>query len=146
MRDYQEVPYRIYRRQASDAETRDRLGWLRGEAASKISFYLAILEMESPLAWLAYRDLRNQTRRRGALFSDWAWQQSPIDNDSSMALNPPFRHDNNDEERLCVACMRYDLKVLNWRRRRPLVAQMEILRSRRESDAPPSFDEVERGV
>jgi hypothetical protein len=88
------------------------LGRLHSEAAGKVRFYMATLEMESPLAAQAYRDLRNQTRKRGALYRDWAWQQTPIADDSSMALNPPFHHDNDEEERLCISCMRHDLRSL----------------------------------
>jgi len=62
--------------------------------------------------------------------------------DSAMALNPPFHHDN-DEERLCLACMRHDLKIFRRRRSRRLTAQLALLRSRRESETPPTFEDVE---
>ncbi len=52
MRDYQELPYRIYRRKASDAETRASLGESLSEAAGKVRFYMVTLEMESPLVKL----------------------------------------------------------------------------------------------
>ena len=137
---------RIYRRQASDAATREALGQMLSDAAGKVRFYMATLEMESPLAALAYGDLRNQTRRRGALFRDWAWQQPPIDNDSAMALNPPFHHDNDDEERLCLACMRHDLRIFRRRHSRrhrsagtaqkpPGVRDLAHLRRRRATSA-----------
>jgi hypothetical protein len=144
IRDYQELPYRIYRRQASDAETRDMLGRLHSEAAGKVRFYMATLEMESPLAAQAYRNLRNQTRKRGALYRDWAWQQTPIADDSSMALNPPFHHDNDEEERLCISCMRHDLRIFNRRHSRRLVAELDQLRNRRQSEVPLSFQDMER--
>ena len=143
IREYQELPYRIYRRQASDAATREALGQMLSDAAGKVRFYMATLEMESLLAARAYGDLRNQTRRRGALLRDWAWQQPLIDNDSAMALNPPFHHDNDDEERLCLACMRHDLKIFRRRRSRRLTVQLALLRSRRESETPPTFEDVE---
>jgi hypothetical protein len=144
IRDYQELPYRIYRRQASDAQARVSLGDMLSAAAGKVRFYMATLEMESPLVAMAYRDLRNQTRRRGALYRDWAWQQPPIDNDGAMALNPPFHHDNDEEERLCIACMRHDLRILRIRRSRRLMTQMALLRARRESETPPAFADVEQ--
>ncbi|HUB37984.1 MAG TPA: hypothetical protein VMA72_03960 [Streptosporangiaceae bacterium] len=144
IRDYQELPYRIYRRQASDAETREMLGRLHSEVAARVRFYMAALEMESPLVSLAYRDLRNQTRGRGALYRHWAWQHAPIDSDAAMALDPPFHSDNDEEQRLCLACMRHDLKTFDRRRSHRLMAELDVLRRRRQAETPLSFDDIEQ--
>lgn len=97
------------------------LGQLHSEAAGKVRFYMATLEMESLLAALAYRDLRNQTRRRRALYRDWAWQRPPIDNDSSMALNPPFHHEFSTDGATAVSSLSWISSETagSWRLRCP---------------------------
>jgi len=46
--EYQELPFRIRRRAASDGVTRAALGGLTSDVMTKLGFYLAWLHMESP--------------------------------------------------------------------------------------------------
>ena len=74
VREYQELPYRVRRRAASDAATRAALAERVSEVMSKLGFYLAWLRIDSPETSVAYLDLVSRTRRqcRRHLADAWA--------------------------------------------------------------------------
>ena len=90
IRDYQELPYKIRRRPDSDGGTRAELGRHTGDVVSKLWYYRAWLETESPLVSIAYRDLMAETKRYGGLYRAAAWSEPIISLDSDAGLTDKY--------------------------------------------------------
>jgi hypothetical protein len=142
VREYQELPYLVRRRAASDGATRAAHAQRWSEVMAKLGFYVAWLRIDSPTAGLAYADLVTQTRRqcRGHLAD--AWAGTVIESDADM-IGPKalFRWDNGAELDLCVFAMRRELRFL-----RSLLSRstQRLLDQQRQIRAGQRTDELNR--
>jgi hypothetical protein len=107
--EYQELPYRIRRRAASDPGTRAVLGGLTSDVMTKLGFYLAWLHMESPEVGGAYRLLLDRVRLFGGRFRNEAWKSPLIADDQEMPSTEYLYDDLHDARMLCISIMRHAL-------------------------------------
>jgi hypothetical protein len=129
VREYQELPYRVRRRPASDSVTRAELGEQISSVMTKLGFYLRWLQIDSHEVGVAYADLVEQVRRFGGPYRSKAWQESLIASDKDMP-EVKYPYDADAEMRLCLLAMRRELSVfgLLFRRytRRRLADQRKL--------------------
>jgi hypothetical protein len=94
VREYQELPYRVRRRAASDAATRAALAERISDVMAKPGFYKAWLQIDSPLTRSAYGDLVSRTRRQGRQHLSDAWRGNVLEKDAEMiGATAPFAWD-----------------------------------------------------
>ncbi len=83
---YAELPYRIRRRQGSDAGVRDRLSALVHDVQQDILFHTSWLRIQAPRVADAYDSLVNVARQEAGVAMAEAWQKPPIGEDEEMNL------------------------------------------------------------
>jgi hypothetical protein len=131
VREYQELPYRVRRRPASDSSTRAVLGEQISSVMTKLGFYLRWLQIDSRVVGIAYVDLVEQVRRFGGPYRNKAWQEPLVSDDKDMP-DVKYPYDTDDEMRLCLLAMRRELSlfgVLFRRSTRRLLAEQRQVRA-----------------
>src|SRR5262249_16564872 len=84
---YKEFPYAIRRRRADQpANERVRLSEALREVQSRLSYYQAWTQAESPETGAAYNELITQVRRIAGAAIREAWKAPPLDNDEGMNI------------------------------------------------------------
>jgi hypothetical protein len=134
-RRYQDFPYRVWRRQADDAETRARLAEEQTASGMEINFHLAWLQVDAPVVGEAFKELTEvlaDERREGYVA---AWQSPLISDGAGMAARPAFRRHSADPElELCIMAMRNELSLLAPLHRRRI---RRLVRRQAEQRATP---------
>lgn len=86
--EYKELPYAIRRRRPDgDVEERARLSAEIQALQSKLSYYLAWTQFESPTVGAAYRELLQKMRQVAGASIREAWEQSPAGTDAEMNIS-----------------------------------------------------------
>lgn len=84
---YKEFPYAIRRRRNDqEAEERARLSAELNTIQSKLSYYRAWTQFESPAVGKAYADLLSEMRKTAGGAMHEAWKQPPSQNDQEMNI------------------------------------------------------------
>ncbi|WP_026416968.1 hypothetical protein [Actinomadura oligospora] len=116
---YEELPYMIRYRPASDSQVRADLGERISEVFLSVSYYQTLLTMDSRVVGEAYAELYKQTRRGGGPHRKEAWSQPPMESDTEASGQTFFPYDNAPELECCLLAMRRELTPLG-RLLRPL--------------------------
>jgi hypothetical protein len=146
VREYEELPFRIRRRQASDNATRAALGEQISDTFKLLRFHLAYLQIDSLEVGTAYADLVERTKRFGGPYRDTAWKEPVIRSDDEMKLGTVYVYDNRAELSLCLLAMRRELSLTGILFRRPTRRALAELRRARAAEAkgtPPTTTEEE---
>lgn len=105
--EYQELPYRIRRRQGADAATRAAIAERVSDIQVKVAFHLAWLEIESVAVADAYRGLVAAARREAGAHMSAAWQEPVLADDAAMSLGTGYASPETDAARAaCLSAMR----------------------------------------
>lgn len=132
--EYQELPYRILRRPASDGAARSELSTRVSDILSRVRFYRSLLEMDSPVVGLAYSMLYAQTASQGREHRRAAWVAPLVTSDAEMAT-AYFPYDNDAEYALCLMAMRRELLIFGFLFRRTMCQRITAqARTRRPMD------------
>ncbi len=108
--EYQELPYRIRRRQGSDAATRAAIAERVSDIQVKVTFHLAWLEIESDAVATAYRNLVAAARRESGQHMSTAWSEPLLADDAAMSLCTGYSTPDTDTARaVCLTKMRAHL-------------------------------------
>ena len=87
--DYKEFPYAIRRRRADQpAEERVRLSEALRQVQSRLSYYQAWTQAESPETGAAYSELVNQLRKVAGAAMHTTWQEPALNEDAGMNIGP----------------------------------------------------------
>jgi hypothetical protein len=144
VREYQELPYRVRRRAASDAATRAALAERISDVMAKLGFYEAWLQIDSPQTGSAYMDLVSRTRRQGRQHLSNAWGGKVLERDAEMiGATAPVAWDIKPELDLCVLVMRRELGFLGFLSRpstRRLLAELRQDRASHDADQAKGAD------
>jgi hypothetical protein len=114
---FEELPFRIAKRAASDGPTRAELGNRVSDLFVKLGLYRAWLQIESPLAGEAYVLLLDRTHAEVGPHRKAAWARAVNDSDEDAHLDGIFPIDNKPEMALCLAVMRAEFSGLAVLRR-----------------------------
>ena len=130
MRRFQEVPYKVWRRPASDAKTRAEIGQEHSDATAGVAYHQVLLRMDSEVVGAAYWDLWSQVRVTRKANRVLAWKSPVITSDEAMAENPPFERDDADVElELCLLAMRREMSLLGPLLRRDTRRRLQYQRA-----------------
>jgi hypothetical protein len=117
--EYQELPYRIRRRQGSDSATRAAIAERVSDIQVQVAFHLAWLEIESEAVADAYRTLVAAARRESGAHMSAAWSEPLLDDDAAMSLGTGYSTPETDAARTaCLEVMRTHLGPLRGLRHR----------------------------
>lgn len=109
--EYLEAPYRIRRRQAATAETRETLSTSLSDLQTRIALHRAWLQVEAPAVARAYDALLSAARTEAGTQMTDAWNAAPLTSDTDMNLKVAYPHPNSDTERAkVIAVMRRHLR------------------------------------
>lgn len=109
--DYQEMPYRIRRRPASDAASRLTLSERVSDIQKRIDFHRAWLGIESTAVGEGYEALVAAVRREAGEHMKSAWKESLIATDEAMSLGKPYACPETATARLeCMKIMQRHLE------------------------------------
>jgi hypothetical protein len=111
VKEFEELPYRIARRPASDERTRADLGGRLSDAYVKLELYRAWTAIDSPLAGEAYSLLVDQDHKLVRSQIMQAWKSPLISSDEQVPLNGYFDCDNIAEWDCCIRVMRRELSM-----------------------------------
>ena len=112
MRRFQELPYKILRRAASDSATRATIGQEHSDSISGVAYHQALLRIDSAVVGEADLELFDQVRRAQKINRVIAWRTTVLCSDPEMADNPPFVRSGSDIELSnCILAMRRELRV-----------------------------------
>lgn len=137
LRRWQEVPYAIARRPASDSLTRSALGKEISDAVSGVAYHASLLRLESEPLGESYVLLWRQLRRSRAQNRETAWKLPIIASDAEMAPDLPFVPEDADPEYdLCLLAMRRELTLWGWILRRDTSRQIKVQRISRGHGLP----------
>jgi len=136
VREYQELPYLVRRRAASDAPTRAVLAQRISEVMAKLGFYVAWLRIDAPEAGVVYADLVSRARRQCRSHLAEAWAGKVLESDTDMiGTQAPFAWDIGAELDLCVQVMRRELRFWGFISCR---STRRLLANRRQNQADHS--------
>jgi hypothetical protein len=131
--EYQELPYRIRKRQDSLASCSE-IALKVSDVFEQLSFYRYLTSFESTLVGQAYGVLIDVTQDQGGPYRDSAWRESPAGAAKEFHFpNPDYNYENQEERTLCLEVMDEELRVLSFltrRRTRRKIARFQT--SRRE--------------
>lgn len=144
--EFQQVPFHVLRRGASDPATRQAIGDIQIKASSTVRYHAALLSVEAPLAAAAYHVLFDRMRSRSAVFSAWAWVRQPASSDEETSVLAPFWYGYDEEVELLMRAMRLELKWLpQVRRRKMLKDELAALKDRRAVEVEANIlDELDK--
>jgi hypothetical protein len=140
---YKQLPYAIYRRHDSTAQTRAELAILIGDAQAAVSFHRRWLDLDSPTVGKAYKCLDDKAREVNRKYREKAFQTEPRTdlNIEDLGTSIDFPYDSESETDLCIRAMRQELKLIprHWVRRRIAseVSARYSQQDRRRGPAPP---------
>jgi hypothetical protein len=118
VREYQELPYLIKRRAASNAATRAALAQHMSQVMAKLGFYEAWVQIDSAETGAACEALLLQTRRQCRRHQATAWAADVLERDTQMSSpDTPFPWDIDSELRLCLEAMQRELSFWGFLRR-----------------------------
>jgi len=116
---YQELPYRIRRRQASDAPTRGAIAERISDIQVQVAFHQAWLEIESEAVADTYCALVAAARREAGVHMSTAWAEPVLADDASMSLGNGYASpDTSSARAACLRVMRSHLRPVRLRRHR----------------------------
>lgn len=118
IREYEQTPYLIRRREGPDAATRARISELLSASAARRRYYEAVLCLDSPLVAESYKLLLRRTRRQVGPYRSDAWKQPVIVRDEEFPGSAYYPYDSEEEWDLCLLAMRSELSVFAALRRR----------------------------
>jgi hypothetical protein len=107
--EYQELPYLIRHRANESEATRSDLTQRISAVFGKISYYQALLQLESRVVGDAYETLFERTRKQGGPHRKDAWESAPLSKDEQVPGSAYYIYDNEPELRHCIASMRREL-------------------------------------
>ncbi|MEU6597262.1 hypothetical protein [Streptomyces flaveolus] len=136
---YEDLPYLIRCRPASDPETRAALAQQISDVFTKINLHQNLLFMDSYVVGEAYADLFQQTRRHAGPHRLEAWNTPPVATDQEMSGRAYFPYDNQPEQEICLLAMRRELTAWGWLFRPHTHRQIRHLRHRRTPWSEPDF-------
>jgi hypothetical protein len=135
VREFQEIPYLIRRRQASDGATRAAIAQQISAVMAKLGFYSAWLQIDSFEVGAAYNDLVGQTRRLGVAHWRTAWREPLIETDGEMAgVRAEYAWDIRPELDLCLFAMRKELSFWSFAFRRAIRRSLSAQRQMRAKE------------
>jgi hypothetical protein len=109
--EYQELPYRIRRRQGADAATRAAIAERISDIQVQVAFHQAWLEIESEAVAAAYRELVAAARREAGAHMSEAWGEPILGDDASMRLGNGYASPETEGARsVCLRAMRAHLR------------------------------------
>jgi hypothetical protein len=111
VKEFEELPYRIARRPASDGQTRADLGDKMSDAYVKLELYRAWTAIDSPLAGEAYSLLVSRDHKEVRPHIVQAWKFPVMSTDEHAPLNSHFDCDNAPEWDCCIRVMRRELSL-----------------------------------
>lgn len=110
--DYQELPYLVRRRSSASPMTREELARHASDVQSRLDFYVARLELESPELGDAFDRLVGATRRESGAHMTEAWNAARISDDADVPLGVAYdRTAASEARRRCLSVMRSHLGV-----------------------------------
>ncbi|GAA2483766.1 hypothetical protein GCM10010276_21690 [Streptomyces longisporus] len=118
MREYEQTPYLIQRREGPDAATRARISERLSADAARRRYHETVLSLDSPVVAESYKHLLNRTRRQVGPYRSDAWKSPVIASDEEVAGSPTYAYDNEAEWELCLMAMRRELSAFASLRRR----------------------------
>ena len=108
---FEELPFRIAKRPASDGTTRAELSNKVSDLFVKLGFYRAWTQIESPLVGEAYVILLDKTHAEVGPHRKSAWERDLLQTDREAHLDGLFYVDNKPETALCLAVMQRELRA-----------------------------------
>ena len=109
--DYQEMPYRIRRRPASDAPTRLALSERVSDIQKRIDFHRAWLVIESAKVGETYEALVSAVRKEAGEHMKTAWKEPLITEDDQMSLGVAYSCPDTQAARAaCLTAMQQHLR------------------------------------
>jgi hypothetical protein len=118
--EYEELPYRIRRRSASEGPIRAEIANRISDVQVRIAFHLAWLEIESPAVAEAYRALVDAARQEAGAHMKAAWNEPVLSEDAAMSLGIAYACPDTPAAReRCIAAMRDHLELFRHGGRRP---------------------------
>lgn len=137
IRKYQELPYLVRRRPASDSLSRFAIAQQVSDVMAKLGFYSSWLQIvDSDEVGNAYNDLVTETRRQGRAHLFTAWREPVIQADADMVgTRTPFLWDIEPELTLCMLAMRRELSFWGPARRRTIQASLAAQRAKRTEES-----------
>jgi hypothetical protein len=109
IKELEEMPYRIAKRKDSSPEIRATLGREVNDIFINVSFYLAWLEIDSPLVGRAYELLARRAIQCGEYQRRHAWGSAVITNDEEVELGEFYSYATKRELSVCTIVMRREL-------------------------------------
>jgi hypothetical protein len=112
--DYQNLPFRIRRRKAADAETRASMAELASDIHSRLDFHAAWLRVAAPAVSKVFDDLVRTLRHEVDPHAKAAWLEPVIAEDAGMNLGLGSVYATPRTEELkteCAAVMRSQLRT-----------------------------------
>jgi hypothetical protein len=132
--EYEELPYRIRKRQDSLASCSD-IALKVSDVFEKLSFYRYLTSLESTLVGQAYGVLVDVTQDKGGRYRESAWRESPAKAAKEFHIpTPEYDYENEEERSLCLEVMDEELRVLSFltrRRTRREIARLQAKRRKR---------------
>lgn len=117
--EYQELPYRIRRRQASGGPTRGAIAERISDIQVQVAFHQAWLEIESEAVADTYRALVAAARRAAGVHMSTAWTEPVLADDASMSLGDGYASPDTSAARTaCLRVMRAHLRPVRLGRHR----------------------------
>jgi len=111
--EYEELPYRIRRRSASEGPIRAEIANRISDVQVRIAFHLAWLEIESPAVAEAYRALVDAARQEAGAHMKAAWNEPILAEDAAMSLATAYAcPDTHAARERCIVAMRDHLRLL----------------------------------
>ena len=133
---YAELPYRILRRQASDAETRERLSEAIHEIQQNLLFHRSWVRVQDARVADAYDALVGAARREAGQAMTQAWRTDPIASDEGMPLGVGLTFPEMERRREeYIEAVRWQLQWLpvRWARTRLVPWILELPRKSRRA-------------
>jgi hypothetical protein len=132
--EYQELPYLVMRRAASDAPTRAAFAQHQSEVMAKLGFYRAWVRIDSAETGAVYANLVSDTRRQCRRHLATAWAEDLLKSDTQMSSpEAPFPWDIEAERDLCLKAMRRELRPWGFLQRRSTQRQFQNLQRTTEA-------------
>ncbi|WP_433335023.1 hypothetical protein [Spirillospora sp. CA-294931] len=112
VREYEQAPYLIRRRESSEPGVRAQLAERLSASAGRRRYYATLLRLDSPVVADAYQALLDQTRRQAGPYRSEAWKSPVITRDEDFPGSANYVYDNGPEWDLCLVAMRREFSFL----------------------------------
>jgi hypothetical protein len=131
IKELEEMPYRIAKRQDNGPASVERLGNSINDAFVRLSYFQAWIRLSSPRVARAFDNYSRRAARVGEDQMRRAWREPPLHAVGRTDSGSGFYYGTRDELDLCVRAMRRDLRGFPLRRDWNIESQITKLENAR---------------